>query len=191
MPRKLLRRWLPSPERIRQVRVLAWLGPSLHHPRLWHVSREGIALGLALGVFFGLLIPFGQIPAACALAIALRANLPMAAVGTLITNPFTFAPIYYCAWRIGTQLLGVDMPVALTEEAFEAGAEAGGWVSVWSGRIMALGKPLLAGLALMAIVLSVASYFAVHGLWRLSTLRAWRRRSWARGRQTPNTGKPA
>jgi uncharacterized protein len=97
---KRLRNWLPGAEAIRASRWLRWLGPALHHPRLWHVSRRGVALGMALGFFFGLLIPLAQIPLSAAAAVALRANVPAAVASTLVTNPVTFAPIYYAAWRV-------------------------------------------------------------------------------------------
>ena len=48
-----LRGLLPAPDTLAQNRWLRWLGPALHHPRLWHMSRRGIALGAAIGVFFG------------------------------------------------------------------------------------------------------------------------------------------
>ncbi len=47
---KKLHDWLPSAEAIRANRWLRWLGPALHHPRLWHMSRRGLALGMALGI---------------------------------------------------------------------------------------------------------------------------------------------
>lgn len=61
-----LREWLPSAEAILANRWLRWLSPALHHPRLWHMSRRGLALGMALGFFFGLLIPLGQVPLSAA-----------------------------------------------------------------------------------------------------------------------------
>jgi uncharacterized protein (DUF2062 family) len=97
---------LPSAEALRANRWLRWLGPALHHPKLWHISRRGLALGMALGVFFGLLIPLAQIPLSAAAAVALRANVPAAVASTLVTNPVTFGPIYYAAWRVGSAMLG-------------------------------------------------------------------------------------
>jgi len=79
---KRLRRWLPSAETIRANRWLRWLGPALHHPRLWHMSRRGLALGMALGFFFGLLVPLALIPLTAAAAVALRANVPAAVAST-------------------------------------------------------------------------------------------------------------
>ncbi len=101
-----LARFLPSPETLQRNRWLRWLGPALHHPRLWHLSRRGLALGMAVGVFFGLLIPIAQIPLSAAAAVALRANVPAAVASTLVTNPVTFGPVYYVAWRLGSAVLG-------------------------------------------------------------------------------------
>ena len=66
-----LKRLMPTRESVAGNRWLRWLGPALHHPRLWHFSRKGIALGLALGIFFGLLIPVAQIPMSAAAAVAM------------------------------------------------------------------------------------------------------------------------
>ena len=71
--KKRLKAWLPTPESIRNNRWLQWLGPLLHQPRLWHFSRRGIAMGLAIGIFFGLLIPVAQMPFAAALAVLVQA----------------------------------------------------------------------------------------------------------------------
>jgi uncharacterized protein len=176
MPRKFLRRLLPPSHRIREHRLLALFGPALHHPRLWHVSREGIALGAAIGGFFGLLVPIGQIPISAAAAIWLRANVPMSVVGTFITNPFTTVPIYYIAYRIGSALMGIEQaPLTLTS-ILEHVPATEGWLDMWTGRLLKLGKPLFVGLAALACAYALASYFSISLLWRALTLRAWRRR---------------
>ncbi len=96
---------LPTRESIQANRWLRWMGPALAHPRLWHMSRKGIAAGLALGLFFGLLVPIAQIPLAATAAVVLRANLPVAIGSTLVTNPVTFGPVYYGAYKLGDWLL--------------------------------------------------------------------------------------
>lgn len=95
------RRLIPSREVLLANRWLRWLAPWLGHPKLWHWSRRGVALGVALGVFFGLLIPLAQIPLTAA-AVVLRANQPAATASTLISNPVTFAPLYYTAYHLGS-----------------------------------------------------------------------------------------
>lgn len=177
-----LKAWLPSPETIRSNRWLRWLGPVLHQPRLWHFSRRGIALGLAIGIFFGLLIPVAQIPFAATLAVVLRANLPMAVASTLVTNPVTFGPVYYGAYRLGKAVLG-DPP--LTEEEavrqlanVQAEPDASlGWAErmrVWMKQLGAVGKPLFVGLLIVASISGLLTYFIVSAVWALKT--RWNRR---------------
>jgi uncharacterized protein len=178
MMSKLLRRVMPNSQRIREHHLLAWLGPSLQHPQLWHVSREGIALGAAIGGFFGLLVPFGQIPVAAAAAIVLRANLPMAVTATFITNPFTLAPLYYIAYRLGVMLLpGAEQLPLVATVSFDVVQEVPGWFELWTERTLRLGKPLFIGLFVMACSFSVFSYFFISWLWRVLTMRAWHRRA--------------
>jgi uncharacterized protein (DUF2062 family) len=170
------RRFLPDPHTLRENRALRWMGPTLHHPRLWHVNRRGIALGLAIGVFFGLLIPVAQIFFAAAAALLLRANIPAAVGSTLITNPITFAPVYYAAYHLGAWMLGhLDVSVAEVDlERVAARTETG--LALWVDRVATVGAPLAVGLLTLAVCLSVLIYFAVHWTWRLRIVRAWQRR---------------
>lgn len=171
-----LRRLLPSPEAVQRNRWLAWMGPALHHRRLWHLSRRGLALGMALGIFFGLLIPIAQIPASAAAAVLLRANLPAAVASTLVTNPVTFGPVYYAAWRVGSAILGEPVAEdALPPEVPDAeSAPEQSWLGRLQEQVMGVGKPLAVGLCVLASTFGVATYFAVLWLWALSVL--WRRR---------------
>lgn len=166
-----LRQWLPSPESIRNNRWLRWLGPALHHPRLWHFSRKGIAMGLALGIFFGLLIPVAQIPLSAAAAVALRANLPMAVASTLVTNPVTFGPVYFAAYQTGRFILRpFDEQPPITEapvlEGLGASADDADAPDLsWGERLAATwdwltdaGKPLVVGLALFACLGGLLAY---------------------------------
>ena len=102
-----MRRFLPTQDSIKGNRLLRWLGPRLHEPGLWHLNRRAVARGVAIGVFFGFMIPVAQIPAAAIGAFLARANLWVSAIATLVSNPFTYAPIYYAAYRLGGFLLGV------------------------------------------------------------------------------------
>lgn len=176
-----LRRWLPSREQVASNRWLAWLGPRLMHPRLWHFSRRGVAIGVALGVFFGLLVPIAQIPFAAGMAVLLRANLPAAMGSTLVTNPVTFAPVYLLAHRLGAALLGepeAPPPDLQGAEPPSLDAGASGWQATWAG-ILALGKPLLLGLAILAVSAGLLAYGLIMLVWRLKTTRRWQRR-WRR-----------
>jgi uncharacterized protein (DUF2062 family) len=167
-----LRQWLPSPESIHRNRWLRWLGPALHHPRLWHFSRKGIALGLALGIFFGFLVPVAQIPLSAAAAVAMRANLPMAVASTLVTNPVTFGPVYFAAYKTGQHVLGRSESASAgpaTPSATPAKHETeqtwGEWLTAtwdWLGNA---GKPLVVGLALFACTGGLLAYALTSLAW--------------------------
>jgi len=173
------------------------MGPILQHPRLWHVSRRGIALGVALGLFFGLLLPIAQIPMSAGVAVALRANVPAAVASTFVSNPLTFGPIYYAAWRLGSAVLGESgeppapetlaavaepgaivnlVPGGTDPAAQPAEVEEESWWTQTRRRLLGVGKPLLLGLALMASVTSVLFYFGVSWVWALRTRLIRRRR---------------
>jgi uncharacterized protein (DUF2062 family) len=148
------KRFLPDRERLLNSRWLRWLGPLLHHPQLWRWSRRGVALGVAIGVFFGLLIPVAQIPFSATAAVLLRANLPAAAASTLVTNPVTFAPIYYAAYKLGAWITGESTEVAPEIKTDPSGnAEESFWA-----RISGIGLPLLVGLSITAAFAGLLSY---------------------------------
>lgn len=174
--RESLRRLLPDPEHLRAHRWLRWLAPAMQHPRLWRLTRRGVALGVAIGVFFGLLIPIAQIPLSAAAAIVLRANLPTAVASTLVSNPVTYAPLYYAAYRIGSAILGEEAPRQDAAPAAPREPGALGWAAYWGARIAALGRPLLLGMAVMASVAGLAAWLLATWLWRLKVWWDWRRR---------------
>ena len=182
-----LRRLMPSQQDLQRNRWLRWLGPGLFDRRLWHVSRRGVALGAAIGVFFAFLIPIAQIPLSAALALALRANLPAAVVATLVNTPLTFAPVYYGAWRTGSWMLAqktdaAQRPALLDvlesgEDDHAAPLKLGFWQRT-SESLRAIGKPLLLGAVTFASVFGVLAHLLVNGLWhlRVRLKRRWRRR---------------
>jgi hypothetical protein len=164
-----LRTRLPSREQIVRNRWLAWLGPCLHSPKLWHWSRRGVAMGVALGVFFGLLIPIAQIPLSVAGAILLRANIPTAVASTLVTNPVTFGPIYYGAYQLGVWVTGSkERPKAIDLDHPQP-TVADEDTPFWQ-RITNLGKPLLVGLALSAVMMGLLTYGLISLIWRWRTV---------------------
>jgi uncharacterized protein (DUF2062 family) len=187
MVRKHLQRMLPSPDALQAKRSLRWLGPLLRRPWLWHLSRRRVAMGAAVGVFFGFMIPVLQIAFSALLAIALRANLPAAAVATLVSNPLTYAPIFVAAYRTGAAVLGES--VDDEQAAVLAGDvdHAEGDARSWPQRIAGIGKPLVVGLGIFAVVGAVLTWFAVNAIWVLA-VRVRRRRGARRSRAPPASG---
>lgn len=158
-----LRRFLPDRHALANNRWLRWLGPSLLHPALWRFSRRGVAMGVALGVFFGFLVPLGQIPLSATAAVVLRANVPTAVASTLVTNPVTFAPIYYAAYQFGHWVVGEPAhaePPPLPDHS----GHASGHGNLWQ-RISGMGKPLLVGLISFAIGFGALVYALTTWIW--------------------------
>ncbi len=179
MAKKFIQRFIPDQEKLAQNKALSWLGPRVFHPNLWHINRESIARGMALGVFFGFLIPVGQIFVAAVFAVFLRGNLPTAAVCTLVTNPFTFAPVYYVAYQLGSFILGGAPTPEVTPEMLNLDPEllvmppqeVTSGISRWLLEIENLGAPLFLGLGIFAVTGAAISYFGVKGVWRLYVVR--------------------
>lgn len=177
-PTSRLRRLMPDAQSLQRHRWLQWLGPALQQPGLWHLTRRGMALGMALGVFFGLLVPIAQIPLSAAAAVALRANVPAAVASTLVSNPITFAPLYYGAWRLGSALLdepSLEKPAALTARMAPR-ADGEGWWSATLRGLRSVGKPLMLGLVILATAVGLITYVTVACVWDLRAAWARRRR---------------
>lgn len=183
----MIKRYIPSREAIKQNRLLSWLGPRIHDPLLWHVNRNSVARGTAIGVFFGIMLPVAQIPAAAVVALALRANLWVAALTTLISNPFTYGPIYLIAYRIGSSILP---PAAnATPVVDEQTAAALQWLIESVNWLTGIGRPLVLGTLIMAVVGAIVGYFGVLLVWRINVLLKLRRqrKERASARRAPNS----
>jgi len=175
----MYKRFLPTRESLKQSRLLRWLGPRIHDPSLWHINRRAVAKGVAIGAFFGLLVPVAQIPAAAVVALALRANLWIAAVSTLISNPFTYGPIYYFAYRLGTRVIGPTGAGGSSPVSDHSGAALEWLANMWNW-VTGIGRPLALGMLLLAVVGALAGYWAAQLFWRLKVLAKRRRQRQAR-----------
>lgn len=64
-----LRALLRSPRRLETLCGLGWMGPFAARRELWRLERPRVAVGLAIGGFFGIMLPLGQALLAVAMAI--------------------------------------------------------------------------------------------------------------------------
>ena len=166
-------------------RSLRWLGPLLRRPWLWQLTRRRVALGAAIGVFFGFLIPVLQIAMSAIFAVLLRANLPVAAVSTLVSNPFTYAPIFVLAYRTGSAILGEKVDEAQLAALEQDEADETAKPASWAERAAAIGKPFFLGLFIFATIGGVVTWLLVNLFWGLAVRLRRRRRSDARRARAP------
>ncbi len=161
-------KYAPDRDALLRNRWLAPVASRLAPDAIWQFNRRSIARGLALGLFAGFLLPVGQIVLAALLATSARANVLIASAATLVTNPLTFPPIYYAAYRTGNYLIGrvgASSPALLP-------AETSGF---WSTLSSTSGATFL-GLIIFALLSSLLSFAAVHIAWRLSLAWRWKKR---------------
>lgn len=130
-------------------------GDRLFDGNLWHLNRHSVSRGLAIGLFCAYLpMPFEMIPAAL-LSLLLRGNLPIAILGVWTSNPFTWVPIYFPGYWLGSVLLGTA-PLSL--DALSMDVLAHQLAALWLGCI-------LVGSALAAL-----AYGLTHLAWRIHIL---------------------
>jgi uncharacterized protein len=179
--RKFFRTHLPSHESIRQSRWIKPFGAWLHHPNLWHLHRRGVAGGVSIGLFCGLIPGPLQMIGAAILAVLFRVNLPVAMFTTLYTNPLTILPLYALAYEYGAWITGYHDGISSRHLALPE-MDWNNWFTQLAHWFMALGKPFAIGLPLLAITLAVAGYFAVRVLWYGMVVWEWKRRKLRKNR---------
>ena len=186
MPRKFFRRFLPDRATVHANKYLAWCGTWLNHPNLWHLNRDSVAGGFAIGLFAGLVPGPLQMLAAALLAIPLKKNLPVALVTTFYTNPFTIAPLYLLAYGYGRLLMGAGHHPVKVEPFVWDWAHWIDSAQAMAHWMLSLGPPLAIGLVALALTLAGVGYFAVRLAWRAHVIVAWRRRARRRAERRTN-----
>jgi len=130
----------------------------LHDHRLWGIRRKTVVPAFSLGLAVAFL-PFpGHFLAAALAALALRVNIPVAALSTLVVNPLTVGPLFYFAYRLGAALLGLEPGPFEFELSMD-------WVR---NVFMTVWLPLSIGCALIGSVAALLGYVILDGLWRYS-----------------------
>ena len=183
MPRKFIRKYVPSAAEVRRNRLVAMFGTLLHHPNLWHLNRDSVAGAVAIGLFAGLVPGPLQMLTALVLAVPLHRNLPVALLLTLYTNPFTIVPLYALAYGYGSLLLGgghARPPIADFEMDWGDWLGSIGRLLDWT---LALGAPLAVGLVALGLTFAALGYAAVQLSWRAYVMLAWRARAKRRRRR--------
>lgn len=132
---------------------------------------EYIARGVALGLFVGLLIPFGlQIAVVLPLAILLKAAKIPSVVFTWVTNHFTIWIIYPVQCYIGSWALASPFEYSEIRDTMINVVEKQSFSSLFSLGWLVVASFFVGGL-LFALVTSIPGYFM-----SLKAIKAYRRR---------------
>ncbi|TNE98881.1 MAG: DUF2062 domain-containing protein [Gammaproteobacteria bacterium] len=163
MPKKFMKRYLPSPEKVKDMKSLHFLGDILHEPNLWHINRHSVARAFLVGIWFCFIpMPF-QMVAAAFFAIWFNANLPLSVVLVWISNPITMPPLFYFNYKIGA--LALNRPVL--DFDFEL---SWSWIS---HRLVDIGVPLYLGSLIVATICACLAYLIIQYLWRRKIRSDW------------------
>jgi len=162
MPKKFFRRYLPNRSAIKeQTSLRLALGDLLHDPNIWHLNRRSVSGAFAIGLFLAWIPLPIQMPVAGLLALLLRVNLPLAVVLVWISNPLTWGPMFWFAWKVGVVLLGIEhVPVE-----FESTLQ---WFTTGLARIW---LPLTVGSLLLGALSSALGYLLCRLFWRYHVIR--------------------
>lgn len=157
-----LRRKAPTRDDLLRSRILRPFARHLASPNLWRFNRTSVPRGVAVGLFFGVMVPVAHMPVAVLASSPFRANAIVAAAVTWVINPITIGPMLIGAHWIGTHIVGESHPLA-NPSWWHKGAAMAGTTAV--------------GLLPIAIVASALGYAIAHAGWRLRAGRRWARRN--------------
>jgi uncharacterized protein (DUF2062 family) len=158
MPRRFFRKFALKRHDLSEKWFMAPFRHLLNDHRLWGVRRKSVVPALALGLFIAFL-PFpGHFLTAALAALALKVNIPVAALATVVVNPVTVYPAFRYAYLVGTSLLSIEPGPFSFELSFD-------WLT---NTAMSVWQPLLLGSVLIGALFALVGAALLDGLWRLS-----------------------
>ncbi|GLS26453.1 DUF2062 domain-containing protein [Marinibactrum halimedae] len=166
MARKILKRWMPDPSKVREMKALQFLGDVIHDPNLFHLNRHSVSVAFFFGIFIAFLPIPGQMILAAVASIIFHCNLPITVALVWISNPITMAPLFFATYKFGTWLLGTP----IEEFHFEM---SWSWLRE---EVMTIWQPLLVGSLLTGIISGTLGYLSMQAFWRWQVVRHWNKR---------------
>ena len=170
-----IRRNSPTREELLASRFVKPFAHRVAHSHLWRFTRTSVRRGTALGLFVGIffLIPGVQILGVALLALPFRANIPIGAAMTFLSNPATTPFLIAASVWLGNSMFGLHANVATISIMVDEGASAGAWVR-W---VLSDAAPaLLAGLFVISVVSAVVGYLLAALFWDNWIRLRWRRK---------------
>src|SRR3546814_85341 len=126
-----IRRNSPTREELLASRFIRPFAHRVAHSHLWRFTRTSVPRGTALGLFVGIffLIPGVQILGVALLALPFRANIPIGAAMTFLSNPVTTPFIIAASVWLGDRMFGLHANVSTFSVMVDQGATVGQWRS--------------------------------------------------------------
>ncbi|MDE0945325.1 MAG: DUF2062 domain-containing protein [Sphingobium sp.] len=178
----------PTRESLEHNKFLAPVAHRVLEPSLWRFTRRsvprGVALGLLVGIF--LLIPGIQIAGAALLALPFRANIPVAAAMTFLSNPATTPLILWLSVYIGNWMLGRSADASGFMTLVDDHATIGQWTA-WL--VSEAAPAMLLGLAIISVVAAIVGYVVADRFWRHRMGRKWQARKLRIGKVHESSAK--
>ena len=165
MAKNVIKRLFPRLDKIKEDKILKIFGPAVLQPNLWHINKKSVSRGFAIGAFCAFLPIPGQMIVAGFLAIIFAANLSLSLILTWITNPITYTPIFYFAYRLGKFFIDTKNSYVIKNEEINLLSD-----------IMHIWEPLLLGSLILAIIGSLCSYILIRIYWRYYVIKIWSKR---------------
>lgn len=173
-----MHRHAPSREDVLDSRWLRPFGSRIRQSDLWRFTRRSVPRGVAVGLFIGifLMIPGLQIIGAALASAPFRANIPIAAAMTFLSNPATTPLFLVAAIGVGNSI-GFRADLAAYNQLRSAKAGPGEWLA-W---LLSDAAPsLLCGLAIIGLMFAFVGYVIALVGWRWWVARKWRHRQSAK-----------
>ena len=169
---RFMHRHAPSRDQVLESRLVRPFGNRVSRSDLWRFTRRSVPRGVAVGLFVGffLMVPGLQIIGAALVAAPFRANIPIAAAMTFLSNPLTTPFFLYAAIGVGARI-GFHTDLA----AFVAlrGESVGQWMQwLYSDAAPAL----ISGLFLIGLGVALIGYIVSLVGWRWWVAHKWRHR---------------
>lgn len=156
---------MPTRDELARSKYLAPIAHRFLSPELWRFTRRSVPRGVALGLFSAFIVPLGQIFLAAFFALPARANMPLAALVTFVTNPFTYPAWIVVAKEVGELVLNIDETMG--PGAAGSLAEDSGWLATF----FELAGVTAFGFVVLAIVSAATGYVIAGAVWRVMVAR--------------------
>ena len=166
MPRKTIHRFLPDMNKLLDRPSMRWIKLLAKDPNLFHLNRQSVSLGVAVGIFCAFLPLPGQTVIAALICYIVGANLPIGIILIWISNPVTIPPIFFLSYQVGCLLLGTETVHFSAQMDWQ-------WFKNLGNDVL---KPLLIGSLFCGSIMAILSYISVFYLWRWKVVKNWRLR---------------